>query len=118
MMIRIDMSLGCLALTTNQISVVVHLEEVAVVALHGPVVVLGNLLLVFHEDLHPELFLAGVGVVLAMGQLPHLPLLDHHLEEGDGLGGAEEHGQSQEQLHVGSSCFWKLKRSLVSQSVP
>lgn len=50
---------------TYQISEVVHFQEVALSSLHGLVVVLGDLGLVLHEDLHAELFLRRRVVRLA-----------------------------------------------------
>ena len=43
----------------------VHLEGVGVLAVEGVVVVLRDLRLVLHEDLHAEFLLGGVVVALA-----------------------------------------------------
>jgi hypothetical protein len=48
-----------------QVSVAVHLQDVVVPAQGGVVVVLGDLGLVLHEDLHAELLLRGGVVRLA-----------------------------------------------------
>jgi hypothetical protein len=48
----------------QQVTVVVHLKLIGMVTHEIAAVVLGNPLLVLHENLHAKLFFLGIGIVL------------------------------------------------------
>ena len=79
-------------LVVELISEMVHLEEVALFSQVSLLVVSGDLVLVVHEDLHPEVFFDGRGVALVVELLPGLPLL----VVGSRVDGRDEQEQQQD----------------------